>query len=54
MFHFQMSLMCVATVTHGQSSGGLGLSLASSILLELLQRAVVEGKTMRVLTDNTA
>ncbi|KAG7230985.1 hypothetical protein INR49_025014, partial [Caranx melampygus] len=33
----------VHLVTHGQSSGGLGLSLASSILLELLQRAVVEG-----------
>uniref|UniRef100_A0A3B4VNZ2 Spexin hormone n=1 Tax=Seriola dumerili TaxID=41447 RepID=A0A3B4VNZ2_SERDU len=45
MFLFQMSLFCVSAVTPDQSSGGLGLSLASSVLLELLQRAVVKGKT---------
>ncbi|XP_022612154.1 spexin-like [Seriola dumerili] len=33
----------VHLVTPDQSSGGLGLSLASSVLLELLQRAVVKG-----------
>ncbi|XP_071350721.1 spexin prohormone 1-like isoform X2 [Trachinotus anak] len=33
----------VHLVTHNQDTDGLGLTLASSVLLELLQRAVVEG-----------
>lgn len=40
---FLFKCLCVSAVSHSQSSDGLGLS-SSSILLELLQRAVVEGK----------
>lgn len=40
---FLFKCLCVSAVSHSQGSDGLGLS-SSSILLELLQRAVVEGK----------
>ncbi|XP_040894178.1 spexin prohormone 1-like [Toxotes jaculatrix] len=38
-------------VTHPESSDGLGLSLASSVLLELLQRTVEEGKTLNIIPN---
>uniref|UniRef100_A0A8D3E7U6 Spexin n=1 Tax=Scophthalmus maximus TaxID=52904 RepID=A0A8D3E7U6_SCOMX len=39
--------------THKQSSDGLGLSWASSLLLELVQLAMEEGKTLKVITNLT-
>ncbi|KAF0040665.1 hypothetical protein F2P81_006563 [Scophthalmus maximus] len=40
---FSVSLLCISAATHKQSSDGLGLSWASSLLLELVQLAMEEG-----------
>ncbi|XP_069551291.1 spexin prohormone 1-like [Brachyistius frenatus] len=38
------------SVTHNQSTDGLGSSLAASILLDLLQQAAEQGKSLLVIT----
>lgn len=46
-------LLWFSAGTHKQNSDGRGSSLLLSILLELLQRAVEEGKTLEFITTNT-